>query len=96
MIADAFLKGIIPLDQHNEETFHELLQYMLRNALTVAPPREYTLGMGRRALESYLKYGFIPLEDEVLGKNSIELIDKARAFCYTSSYCILVSYYHII
>ena len=69
MIADAFLKGIIPLDERNEETFNELVQYMLKNALTVAPEREYTMGMGRRALGSYLKYGFIPLEDEVLGNN---------------------------
>ena len=76
MIADAFLKGIIPLNSRNEAMFNELIHYMLKNALTVSPTREYKMGMGRRALDSYLKYGFIPLEDEVLGNSNIDLIDK--------------------
>ena len=39
---------------------------MLRNAFrTPATYEEYKNGMGRRALNSYLKYGYIPLEDSV-------------------------------
>ena len=39
---------------------------MRKNALeTPASIDEYKNGMGRRALDSYLQYGYIPLEDKV-------------------------------
>ncbi|MDO4165570.1 MAG: GH92 family glycosyl hydrolase [Bacteroides sp.] len=59
-ISDAFCKGI--------QGFNVVSAYeaMRKNAFeTPADLDEYKDGMGRRALTSYLKYGYIPLEDEV-------------------------------
>ena len=59
IIAEAFVKGVIDLTD-------EEYQLMKHNA-TESPStfEEYVDGKGRRALESYLKYGYIPLEDSV-------------------------------
>ena len=38
---------------------------MRKNAFEVAGDKDYRNGMGRRALPSYLQYGFIPVEDNV-------------------------------
>ena len=39
---------------------------MRKNAFeSPADDKDYKNGMGRRALQSYLKYGYIPLEDSV-------------------------------
>ena len=65
LIADAFAKGVLSVDRDGS-LFDEALRYMLKNALTVSSPVEYKMGMGRRALASYLRYGFVPLDDEVL------------------------------
>lgn len=59
-IADAAAKGVtdFPLE--------EAYAYLRKNAFeTPADPQEYVDGKGRRALDSYLKYGYIPLEDGV-------------------------------
>lgn len=59
-IADATAKGItdFPLE--------EAYSYLRKNAFqSPADIKEYTDGKGRRALASYLKYGYIPLEDGV-------------------------------
>ncbi|MCL3779341.1 glycoside hydrolase family 92 protein [Prolixibacteraceae bacterium JC049] len=58
-IADAYMKDIIDLTD-------EQYQYLLKNAFeSPATYEEYKSGKGRRALKSYIKYGYIPLEDEV-------------------------------
>lgn len=58
-LADAALKGI-PFDY---ESAYALLR---KNAFeTPATYKEYADGMGRRALDSYIKYGYIPMEDGV-------------------------------
>ena len=59
MIADAFIKGINDFDIENA------YKYMRQNAFDTPPRKDYLDGKGRRALESYLKYGYIPLEDSV-------------------------------
>jgi predicted alpha-1,2-mannosidase len=58
-LADAALKGIYLPDE-------EEYNYMIQNAFEL-PNTEaaYILGKGRRALPSYLKNGFVPLEDDV-------------------------------
>lgn len=59
-IADAVAKGVtdFPLE--------EAYAYLRKNAFeSPIEHKEYTDGKGRRALSSYLKYGFIPLEDGV-------------------------------
>ena len=59
-LADAYVKGI---RDFNVEKAYE---GMRKNAFeTPASLDEYKNGMGRRALDSYLKYGYIPLEDSV-------------------------------
>ncbi len=58
-IADAYLKGVIGM---TDEQYAFLLQNAFKTPDTV---EEYQEGKGRRALQSYLKYGYIPLEDEV-------------------------------
>ena len=59
-LADAYVKGI---HDFNVEKAYE---GMRKNAFeTPASLDEYKNGMGRRALDSYLKYGYIPLEDSV-------------------------------
>ena len=59
-LADAYVKGIRSFDA---KTAYE---GMRKNAFE-SPKTfgEYKNGMGRRALQSYLKYGYIPMEDSV-------------------------------
>lgn len=60
VIADAYIKGIRNFD------VGKAYEAMRRNAFEQpAGADEYRNGMGRRALASYLKYGYIPLEDSV-------------------------------
>jgi len=59
MIADAWMKGIRDFD------IEKAYLYMRKNAFDTPPRNEYIDGKGRRALDSYLKYGYIPLEDSV-------------------------------
>jgi predicted alpha-1,2-mannosidase len=62
IIGDAYLKGIRGFD------IREAYRLMRKNALeSPASEAEYLDGKGRRALDSYLKYGYIPLEDSVPG-----------------------------
>ncbi len=58
-IADAYCKNVIDLSQSD-------YKLLLKNAM-VSPKNysDYVQGKGRRALNSYLKYGYIPLEDSV-------------------------------
>ena len=59
-IADAAVKGV---DNFDLQTAYRLLR---RNAFESPDTyEEYTDGMGRRALKSYLHYGYIPVEDGV-------------------------------
>jgi predicted alpha-1,2-mannosidase len=59
IVAEAYIKGTIDLTE-------EEYQLMKHNAIeSPATFGEYVDGKGRRALPSYLKYGYIPLEDSV-------------------------------
>jgi len=59
-IASAYNKGI---RQYDVQAAYALMR---KNAFeTVKSFEEYKNGMGRRSLPSYLKYGFIPMEDSV-------------------------------
>ncbi|MBL7745743.1 MAG: GH92 family glycosyl hydrolase [Chitinophagaceae bacterium] len=59
-IASAYSRGI---RNYNVQSAYQLMR---KNAFeTPASFTEYKNGMGRRALPSYLKYGFIPMEDSV-------------------------------
>ena len=59
-LADAYIKGIRGFDAE------KAYEGMRKNAFeTPATEEEYKNGMGRRALQSYMQYGYIPLEDPV-------------------------------
>lgn len=59
-LADAWVKGIRGFD------VDKAYEGVRKNAFEMpATFEEYKNGMGRRALKSYLKYGYIPLEDNV-------------------------------
>ncbi|MBO4550398.1 MAG: glycoside hydrolase family 92 protein, partial [Bacteroidaceae bacterium] len=59
-LADAYIKGIRGFDAE------KAYEGMRKNAFEVpASEEDYRNGMGRRALQSYMKYGYIPLEDPV-------------------------------
>ena len=61
ILADAYVKGVRNFD------VQKAYEAMRKNAFqTPVDSAEYKNGMGRRALTSYLKYGYIPLEDKVL------------------------------
>ncbi|HEX3006640.1 MAG TPA: GH92 family glycosyl hydrolase [Bacteroidales bacterium] len=59
MVADAYLRGITNFD------VEKAYSHMRKNAFEIPSVEEYKDGKGRRALASYLKYGYIPLEDSV-------------------------------
>jgi predicted alpha-1,2-mannosidase len=60
VITDAYAKGIRDFD------VQEAYRLMRKNATELPSSRElYRDGRGRRALDSYLKYGYVPLEDPV-------------------------------
>jgi predicted alpha-1,2-mannosidase len=60
VIYDAYAKG---LRGFNVRDAYRLIR---QNATVTPPHSDYVEGKGRRALDSYDRYGFIPLEDEVL------------------------------
>jgi predicted alpha-1,2-mannosidase len=60
LIYDAYAKG---LRGFNVE---DAYRWCVQNATITPPHLDYVEGKGRRALDSYDRYGFIPLEDEVL------------------------------
>ncbi len=59
IIAEAYVKGVIKL---SEEDYRLMKHNATESPSTFA---EYVDGKGRRGLTSYLKYGYIPLEDSV-------------------------------
>ncbi|MBS1800047.1 MAG: GH92 family glycosyl hydrolase [Acidobacteria bacterium] len=58
-MTDAYMKGLRNFDLASAWTL------IRRNAFDTPPYDEYKDGLGRRALKSYIKYGYIPLEDPV-------------------------------
>ena len=61
VLADACVKGIRGVDY--EKAYEAMRKNAMESPKTLD---EYKDGMGRRALTSYLKYGYIPLEDSVM------------------------------
>lgn len=97
-ISDAFCKGVRNFDVN---TAYEAMR---KNAFEVASISEYIVGKGRRALHSYLKYGFIPVEDSVpdayhkreqvsrtleYAFDDFALAQIARALGHTTDYVVL-------
>jgi predicted alpha-1,2-mannosidase len=76
-ISSAYLKGIVNYDV--KEAYHLLRQ----NAFETPPKADYEEGKGRRALDSYMKYGYIPLEDPVNNApHSKEQVSRTLEYAY--------------
>lgn len=60
VIVDAYVKGLRNFDVDSA------WRLIRQNAFVTPPHDQYIEGKGRRALDSYVRYGFIPLNDEVL------------------------------
>ena len=60
LVADAYFKGITNFD------IDKAYEALYKNAFTLPDSfEEYAEGKGRRALDSYIKYGYIPVQDPV-------------------------------
>jgi predicted alpha-1,2-mannosidase len=80
IIADAYQKGLRHFD------VQQAYRLMLQNATTCPPAAEYRLGLGRRGLRSYLRYGYIPLEDPVSHAfHQGEQVSRTLAYAYDDS-----------
>ncbi|EOR92812.1 Alpha-1,2-mannosidase [Arcticibacter svalbardensis MN12-7] len=76
-IASAYAKGICNYD------IDDAYRLMRKNAFTVANEKDYVNGMGRRALTSYLKYNYIPLEDSVpIAFHQKEQVSRTLEYAY--------------
>lgn len=78
VIADAYSKGITKFDIQKAYT------YMRKNAFDVNPDfSSYQDGKGRRALASYLQYGYIPMEDSVWeAPHKCEQVSRTLEYAY--------------
>ncbi|CAN5705954.1 GH92 family glycosyl hydrolase [soil metagenome] len=76
-IASAYNKGIRNYD------VKEAYRLMRKNAFEQANESDYKNGMGRRALPSYFKYGFIPMEDSVpIAFHKKEQVSRTLEYAY--------------
>jgi len=87
VVGDAYLKGITDFD------VDKAYAYMRKNAFEIPKSKkEYMDGKGRRALDSYLKYGYVPLEDsvkEAFHKN--EQVSRTLEYAYDDHVLSLVA-----
>jgi predicted alpha-1,2-mannosidase len=81
VIVDAYMKGIRGFDAE------EAYRLMKQNATELPASHDlYVDGQGRRGLESYLKYGYIPLEDPVLDAfHKGEQVSRTLEYAYDDS-----------
>ena len=78
VVADAWSKGVRDFD------IGKAYEGLRKNAFECpASLDEYRNGMGRRALDSYLKYGYIPLEDSVPDAfHTCEQVSRTLEYAY--------------
>jgi predicted alpha-1,2-mannosidase len=80
VIVDAYVKGIRNFDAA------EAYRLMRRNAVETPPAAAYEDGLGRRALTSYLHYGYIPLQDHVpFAFHKDEQVSRTLEYAYDDS-----------
>lgn len=83
LIADAYDKGIRNFD------IDKAYEALIKNAFsTPAEYNDYKDGKGRRALKSYIQYGFIPLEDSVKeAYHKREQVSRTLEYAY-DDFCV--------
>lgn len=87
VIGDAYLKGVTGFD------IQKGYEAMRKNAFeTPADHGDYKNGMGRRALTSYLRHGYIPLEDPVAEAfHTEEQVSRTLEYAYDDYVLALVA-----
>lgn len=76
-IASAFNKGIRDYD------VQAAYKLMRKNAFEMSKGEDYQNGKGRRALDTYLKYGYIPMEDSVpVAFHKKEQVSRTLEYAY--------------
>ncbi|WP_025763440.1 GH92 family glycosyl hydrolase [Dyadobacter tibetensis] len=85
VMADAYIKNIRNFD------LSSAYKYLRKNAFQInTDPKSYEAGMGRRALASYLQYGYVPLEDSVWQAfHKREQVSRTLEYAY-DDYCLSV------
>jgi predicted alpha-1,2-mannosidase len=85
VIADAYVKKVRNFDVKSAYTS------LRKNAFdTNADPKSYEAGKGRRALTSYLKYNYVPLEDSVWQAfHKKEQVSRTLEYAY-DDFCLFV------
>jgi predicted alpha-1,2-mannosidase len=82
-IAGAYVQGCRNFDV--SKAYEGLRKNAFESPVT---QKEYADGMGRRALKSYLKYGFIPLEDSVMEAfHTKEQVSRTLEYAY-DDFCL--------
>ncbi len=82
LITSAYNKGLRGFD------VTEAYRLMRKNAFEQAAPADYRQGKGRRALNNYVKYGYVPLEDSVLDAfHKMEQVSRTIEYAY-DDYCV--------
>jgi predicted alpha-1,2-mannosidase len=77
VIVDAYVKGLRHFD------VDAAYRLVVRNAMVTPAEADYKEGRGRRALQSYLHYGYIPLEDKVLDAfHQQEQVSRTLEYAY--------------
>lgn len=77
LLCDAYIKGVEGFD------ICKAYEAMRQNAFVHPSEKEYLDGCGRRALSSYLKYGYIPLEDSVMEAfHTCEQVSRTLEYSY--------------
>jgi predicted alpha-1,2-mannosidase len=81
VIADAAMKDF---DFDLKKAYH----FMRKNAFESPASTDYSDGKGRRALNSYIEFGYIPLEDEVLDAfHKREQVSRTLEYAY-NDWCV--------
>jgi predicted alpha-1,2-mannosidase len=81
IITDAYMKGF-------EFDIDIAYYYMRKNAYETPNEAEYKDGKGRRALESYIQLGYIPIEDEVTDAfHTHEQVSRTLEYAY-NDWCV--------
>jgi len=85
VMADAYVKNVRNFDVKSG------YEYLRKNAFDVnSDPKSYEAGKGRRALSSYLKYNYIPLEDSVWQAfHKREQVSRTLEYAY-DDFCLFV------
>ncbi|MCE7058761.1 GH92 family glycosyl hydrolase [Dyadobacter sp. CY343] len=83
VVADAYSKNVRNFD------LNSAYQSLRKNAFEVnTDAKSYASGMGRRALDSYLKYHYVPLEDSVpLAFHKREQVSRTLEYAY-DDFCL--------